>query len=136
MHLTTIRQNRPKAGLLECAMTFTTDFNNGLFLRIEWTNPSDPVRNIRVFMPGFDEGIVVGGVASAAGPWPALPFHPHILGLLAPFPALRFMDWSGVNSFVNGSLASRPVTTRRSFAQVGPRLEETSFRKVNTRTSL
>jgi hypothetical protein len=116
---------RPAAGVMLCTMNFTTQFNNGLFLRIQYTNPSDPVRNLRVFMPGFDEGNLAGpgadGVvaASAAGPWPAVPFHPHLLRFLEPFPVLRFMDWMDANSQLSGSAASRPTAARRAFTQPG-----------------
>jgi len=69
------------AGFMKCEMDFTTEFNNGLFVRIEWTNPFDPVRNVRVFLPGFDHGAIRSSnlSASAAGPWSVLPFHPRLL---------------------------------------------------------
>jgi hypothetical protein len=76
-------------GKLECTVKLTTEFNNGLFVSIKLTNPADPVRNVRVFMPGFDQGVTLmpsGSPApSAKGPWPAMPFHPHLLRFLQPF---------------------------------------------------
>jgi hypothetical protein len=69
------------AGFMKCEMDFTTEFNNGLFVRIEWTNPFDPVRNVRVFLPGFDPGVIRSSnlSASAAGSWSVMPFHPRLL---------------------------------------------------------
>ena len=56
---------RRGTGIMLCEMDFTTEFNNGLFVRIKWTNPSNPVTNVRVFLPGFDAGVVIGGASSA-----------------------------------------------------------------------
>lgn len=115
------------AGVMECTMDFTTEFNNGLFVRIEWTNPADPVTNVRVFYPGFDQGVVAGsgsgagsGVGgTAAGPWAALPFHPHLTHFLRPYPVLRFMDYMGVNEEGSGSWADRSVSSQRVYTGSG-----------------
>jgi hypothetical protein len=45
------------------------------------TNPANPLRNVRVIMPGFE--------ATDA----ASPFHPALLNWLRGFSVLRFMDW-------------------------------------------
>ena len=104
------------AGRMECTMKFTTDFNNGLFVRVEWTNPGNPVRNVRVFMPGFDEGVTVNPeTPTALGPWPSMPFHPHILRFLEPFPVLRWMDWMQANSYSSGNFDDRPLSSSRRF---------------------
>lgn len=75
------------AGLAEVDVTPSTDFNNGLFVTVERTNPNNPVRNIRVLMPGFDAATAV-----------TLPFHPRFMATLQPFGVLRFMDWMKANA--------------------------------------
>ena len=113
------------AGYMECDVVFTSELNNGLLVTILFTNPADPVRNIRAFLPGFDEGewaaaetdevatqstynttdkegrLRQHGVVTHGqllhGPLPALPFHPHFLQFLEPFGHLRFMDWMHAN---------------------------------------
>ena len=69
------------------AGTMTFDVNtasdNGILMRIVNSNPGDPVRNIRVWMPGFDE-------SSSA-------FHPSFIQKLQPFGVIRFMDWQQTN---------------------------------------
>jgi hypothetical protein len=67
-------------GWMKCDMDFTTEFNNGLFLRIEWTNPVNPVTNVRVYLPGFDPGVVrASNTTSVSGPWNIMPFHPRLV---------------------------------------------------------
>ena len=53
--------------------------SDGLHLIINKSSASDPVRNIRVIMPGF------------ADSYASQPFHPKFLELLDQFPVLRFM---------------------------------------------
>lgn len=55
-------------------------------LDITATDPADPIRNIRIFPPGFDP---------AAGEVPT--FHPDFLAELTPYRSLRFMDWMHTN---------------------------------------
>ncbi len=57
---------------------------------VERTDPSDPIRNIRVLMPGYEQAAV----------WGAQPFHPALLEFLRPFGLLRFMDWMESNAEV------------------------------------
>lgn len=59
--------------------------NGGIYLKITATNPANPIRNIRVIMPGFESTY-----ASA-------PFHPTFLERIQPFKVLRFMDWARTN---------------------------------------
>jgi len=69
--------------------TFTYNPANGiLVLRITAITPGNHLRNIRVWMPGFDDS---NG--------PAQLFHPDFLRVLtdAKFRALRFMDWAVTN---------------------------------------
>lgn len=58
---------RRQVGRIEVDVEPTTGGNNGIFLTVERTNPEDPVRNIRVVMPGFEEL------------YNAFPFHPLFL---------------------------------------------------------
>jgi hypothetical protein len=62
---------------LHPTLQLSTDFNNGLELVVERVNGSDPVRNIRVYLPGFE----------AAGP--SQPFHPTLLNFLSSFRVVR-----------------------------------------------
>jgi len=58
----------------------------GVFLKILETNPSNPIRNIRFIMPGFENT------------YQTQPFHPVFLERLKPFKTLRFMDWAATNN--------------------------------------
>jgi len=58
---------------------------NAIFLSIDKTDPGDPVRNIRVIMPGFEKT------------YAKQPFHPAFLKRWARFRAIRFMDWQRTN---------------------------------------
>jgi len=51
----------------------------GLNLIIMQSDPADPIRNIRLIMPGFEDS------------YQDQPFHPDFLALLEPFEAIRFM---------------------------------------------
>jgi hypothetical protein len=80
-----------------------TPSNAGILLRIVRSNPEDHIRNIRVYMPGFEEA---GEAARRAG---RTVFHPLFLERLRPFSTLRFMDWQRTNDSVietPGDLAS------------------------------
>lgn len=74
-------------GLAEVDVKPSTNGNNGLFCTVERTNPTNPVRNIRLLMPGFD-------TATAD----ALPFHPRFVASLKPYGVLRFMDLMKANA--------------------------------------
>jgi hypothetical protein len=55
----------------------------GIYLRIDKSNPSNPVRNVKVWLPGLENA--------------QSPFHPLYLNRLKPFSILRFMDWQRTN---------------------------------------
>lgn len=57
--------------------------DGGIYLKIVESSPADPIRNIRVWMPGFE------GAES--------PFHPLFVERLRPFKVVRFMDWQRTN---------------------------------------
>ena len=61
------------------------DVSRGVFvLAVSRSNPKDHVRNIRVWMPGFEKSTDV--------------FHPLWKKVIEPFPYYRFMDWGRTNN--------------------------------------
>ncbi len=58
--------------------------DSGIYLRIDRSDPQNPVRDIHVWMPKFE------GAES--------PFHPLFLERLKPFKVIRFMDWQRTNN--------------------------------------
>ena len=54
-------------------------------LRIIETNPLNPIRNIRLIMPGYENT------------YNTAPFHPNFLASINKFKVLRFMDWGATN---------------------------------------
>lgn len=70
--------------------------NAGILLRIDHSEPSDPIRNIRLTMPGFDGKTTT--------------FHPLFLERLRPFKTLRFMDWGATNNSTLRSWDDRTMT--------------------------
>ncbi len=59
--------------------------NGGIYLKMTATNSANPIRNIRVIMPGFENA------------YNSQPFHPLFLQRLRKFKVLRFMDWARTN---------------------------------------
>jgi hypothetical protein len=100
---------RPAAGRAEVQVELSAQFNNGLFLSVDRTNPLDPVRNIRVFTPGF--GGRGGGISSRAG-YRGTPFHPAFIETLRRYRVLRFMDWQATNNVIDGRCAALQQTLR------------------------
>lgn len=78
-----VKVNR-SVGRIEVTIKPSSGLNNGLFLTIARTNPADPIRNIRVYMPGYEHS--------------ALPFHPLFLDSVKNYRVFRFMDWANTNS--------------------------------------
>jgi hypothetical protein len=74
--------------------------DSGILLRIDRSEPSNPIRNIRVLMPGFER----------------LPnsLHPLFVQRLKPFRVLRFMDWTATN---NSPIKTWSERTKPEFAQ-------------------
>jgi hypothetical protein len=54
-----------------------------MFIIIYATNPDDPIRDVRLYLPGTDEN--------------SPRFTPWLLERLAPFSVIRFMDWNWTN---------------------------------------
>ena len=59
---------------------------NGIGITIRATNPANPIRNVRLLMPGF------------LATHEAEPFHPFFLKHIERFSTLRFMDWQHTNA--------------------------------------
>ncbi len=75
------------------------DTSGSLWVGIDRTSATNPVRNVRFLWPGSE------------GTYKTQPFNPVFLAKIAPFSLLRFMDWGATN----GS----PVVEWAARAQVG-----------------
>jgi len=78
-------------GRIVVAVDNPTD--NGIYLKITASNPSNYIRNVRLMLPGFENS--------------SDEFHPLFLQRLAPFKVLRFMDWQHTNISKNKNWAER-----------------------------
>ncbi|MDB5041798.1 MAG: hypothetical protein JWN27_2524 [Candidatus Eremiobacteraeota bacterium] len=79
----------------------------GIRMRVTATDPSDPLRDVRLVLPGF------------AQTYASSPFHPLFLQALRSFNVLRFKDWMHGDTFVETAVwPGRPATTRAT--QVAP----------------
>lgn len=76
--------------------------DGGIFLRIVESDPKDPIRNIRLWLPGFEN-------AKSS-------FHPLYVKRLRPFKVIRFMDWQCTNNSTLARWADRttPSSARQS----------------------
>lgn len=83
----------------------------GFSLQLHATNPQNPVRNIRVIMPGF------------AQTWEKDPFHPAFLKRWQGFACFRFMDWMHTNGSEVSKWADRPTLQHATFSKRGVALE-------------
>src|SRR5262249_29798558 len=93
-------------------MTVRVDpMKGGFFLRLVATSPGNPVRNIRVIMPGF------------AGSYHDSPWHPQFLQRWRGMACLRFMDWMLTNSSPVTSWSERARPEDATFTARGVPLE-------------
>jgi hypothetical protein len=76
----------------------------GIEIRIIETNPNNPVRDIRLMMPGYWEQN------------DTYPFHPLFLKRINDFSIYRFMDWQETNNSKISSWAERPKITDATFS--------------------
>ena len=83
----------------------------GVFVQVRETRPGNPVRNIRVIMPGFEKR------------WQADPFHPEFLKRWRGFASVRFMDWMDTNGCEQREWADRPKPGDASWAIKGAPVE-------------
>lgn len=70
--------------------------DSGIYMRIEETSPTDPVRNFNVWMPDWNGRSFVGERWQPGAAFS--PFHPLFLERLAPFTTLRFMGMQETNT--------------------------------------
>src|SRR5262245_55124083 len=77
------------------------------FLRITRTNPKDPVRNIRLILPGFEKT------------HQKEPFHPDFLKRWKGFVVFRFMDWQRTNGSKLIEWADRATPAHHTQALAG-----------------
>lgn len=83
----------------------------GFFLQIRETDPANPVRNIRVIMPGFAQ-------TYGKDPW-----HPAFLKRWQGFATLRFMDFMHTNGSTIRTWDERPQLADATFTRKGVPLE-------------
>lgn len=89
-----------------------TPKEHGIFLKIVETNSSNPLRNIRFIMPGFENT------------YEKQPFHPLFLERLSKFSVLRFMDWQQTNGSPVKEWSDRTLpTAARQVSDNGVALE-------------
>ena len=86
--------------------------NGGWMMRLDAINAADPIRNIHVWMPGYD-------ASSGASQL----FHPDFLHLIARNKVLRFMDWMGTNNSTQAEFADRPRLDDARWTERGVPLE-------------
>lgn len=70
--------------------------DSGIWLEISATNPANPISNIRLIMPGFEDT------------YTTKPFHPLFLERLSKFKTIRFMDWMRANNSTISNYSERP----------------------------
>jgi len=90
----------PPGGTSTYALNVAPGKEGTLFINIFQSSASDPIRNIRIVMPGF------------AAVFQNQPFHPLFLERLQQFTNLRFMDWGTTNAspLVSWSQRTTPDT--------------------------
>jgi len=93
-------------------MTMDVDASKGtLFFKLLKTNPKNPIRNIRVVMPGFE---------SRYGKYA---FHPAFLKRWRGVTCLRFMDWMKTNGSEIQHWGDRPQVSDANYTAKGIPLE-------------
>jgi hypothetical protein len=92
----------------------------GMHMMITRTDPKDPVRCLRIWMPD-GQGQLLGDPAEGSRAAPS-PFHPLFLERLRPFKILRFMQTQETNSSTIRSWSDRrsPLAVRQSSGDPGP----------------
>lgn len=83
-----------------------------LVLSLTATDPNDPVREITVTPEEYDSRLVAGEM-----------FNPVWLGILAPFRAVRFMDWMMTNTDGARNWGERPRPEQAAWAGAGVPVE-------------
>lgn len=83
----------------------------GFFLRLKATDPRNPVRNIRVVMPGFERTYLEN------------PFHPTFLQRWKGVSCIRFMDWMLTNDSTQSTWNNRPRSDEATYTTKGVPVE-------------
>ena len=95
-----------------------TPTSAGILVRIESTDPADPVRGIHVWMPDWKGKSFAGEVWKPGAAFS--PFHPLFLERLDPFATIRFMGWQETNSSSVRTVAdARPADAARQSSGPG-----------------
>jgi hypothetical protein len=97
--------SRTNAGPGTASFTVTNP-SDQLFFQINSTTPANPLRNLKVLMPGHAPG----------QPHAAEQFNSTFLQQFAPFKTLRFMDWASTNNNTLVSWNDRPRESNRTWA--------------------
>ncbi len=84
---------------------------NGIFLIESATDPSNPIRNIRFILPGFEHTYLTQ------------PFHPLFLQRLQNYQVLRFMEWMLTNGSTVQNWSDRATPTDYTYSWRGVPLE-------------
>ena len=74
-----------RPGEIDLDVTPTGGPTAGIVLVIQKTNPANPIRNIRVILPGYENIYMTN------------PWYPPFLNTLKPFDTIRFMGWQTTN---------------------------------------
>lgn len=87
----------------------------GILLKIVETNPSNPIRDLHLWMPEYNGADLVRKAWHPDAEFS--PFHPLFKERLAPFSTLRFVDWTATNWTTPHTWADR--TTVKHVRQSG-----------------
>jgi hypothetical protein len=88
-----------------------TDTTGQLWVSIDATSATNPVRNLRFLWPGTE------------ATYATQPFNPAYLSKIAPFSVLRFMDWGMTNGSSVMNWSDRPKVSDVTYANAGVPLE-------------
>lgn len=81
-----ILESTRSKGYMKVRYTPSTVLDNGFYIRIEATDPSNPICNIRIYSPDFPHEAYAK----------IFVFHPDFYSELAVFRSIRFMPWVGL----------------------------------------
>lgn len=113
----------------------------GLVLEITHVNPQNPLRNIRILLPGgrcgddpfayCEADADCGGVRCVPFEenYDSQPFHPEFLEEVRPYQTLRFMDWMHTNREVQQEDGTEEPMPTREYDEY-PQREDKSWRPV------
>jgi hypothetical protein len=88
-------------------MTIDIPEGGGLFIRLLEVDESDPIKNIRFILPGFE------------ATYETEPFHPDFLARWKGFSAFRFMDWQHTNNSKQTRWSDRPTMSSAVWTRDG-----------------